>query len=180
MGVRKSLSLENTRISAYGPEHIDAIQEAVLESQVELSRWLPWAQGDYGLPEAAEFVEDAINQWELGSSYRVAIEDAQSGALLGSGGLEQVSELNRMAEIGYWVRSSATGQGHATRATRLLVELGLTDLGLHRLELVVALGNNSSLRVAQKAGATLEGLKRNRLHLHGEAVDAHLLSIIPQ
>jgi RimJ/RimL family protein N-acetyltransferase len=100
-----------------------------------------------------------------------------TGELGGSGGLGSLSSVNRFAEIGDWIRSSTTGLGHATRPTLLLTELGLTDAQLWRVEILIAAGNDASLRVAQKTGAVLEGRLRNRL-LYGRSVDADLLSIV--
>jgi len=178
MAIRKTLNVGKTRITAYRLDHVQPLCEAVVESRAELARWLPWCHDNYGLDDATAFVERSINGWAEGSMYQVAIEDASTGELVGSGGLERINSINRFAEIGYWIRSSATGQGHATRATRLLTELGLEDAQLWRVEILIAAGNHASLRVAQKAGAVLEGRLRNRLLLYGQSVDADLLSIV--
>jgi RimJ/RimL family protein N-acetyltransferase len=65
----------------------------------------------------------------------------------------------------YWIRTSRTREGAATEAIRLLADFGFATLGLVRVEIVVALGNFSSQRAAEKAGAYREGLLRNRITL---------------
>ncbi len=49
---------------------------------------------------------------------------------------------------------------------------------LDRIEILAAVGNKRSQRVAQKLGASREGLLRNRLVIHGQAHDAVVFSLI--
>ena len=57
--------------------------------------------------------------------------------------------------------------------------LDLQPLGLVRIEIVVAVGNFSSQRAAEKAGAYREGLLRNRITHRGEVGDAYMFSLVP-
>ena len=84
-----------------------------------------------------------------------------------------------MANLGYWVGTRHTGKGYATRAARLLSDFGLNDLKLQRVEIVAAVTNHASQRVAEKAGAVREGILRNRIVLHGQPHDAVMYSRIP-
>ena len=52
-------------------------------------------------------------------------------------------------------------------------------LKLNRIEVVVAVGNEKSLRAAAKAGAKREGILRNRLFMRDKAHDAVMHSLIP-
>lgn len=61
--------------------------------------------------------------------------------------------------MGYWVRTSQTRRGIATAAVRLIARFGFEDLGLRRLELLIATDNFASRRVAEKVGARLEGIR---------------------
>jgi len=97
---------------------------------------------------------------------------------LGGCGLNYLDRFNRRANLGYWVRASETGRGVATRAVRLLIDWAARETDLDRLEIVVALDNNASLRVAEKAGAVREGVLRHRLWIHGVAHDAAVFSIL--
>ena len=84
-----------------------------------------------------------------------------------------------MGQSGYWVRSSSTRQGIATAAARLAARWGFEQWNFNRIEIIMAVGNLASRKVAEKAGARLEGTMRNRLSLHGRPHDAYLFSIIP-
>jgi RimJ/RimL family protein N-acetyltransferase len=91
------------------------------------------------------------------------VEAVDDGRFLGGCGLQIRSGPDRRANLGYWVRPSATGQGVGPAAVRLIVGFGLGELGLTRLELVIDVENARSLRVAEKVGAVREGLLRKRL-----------------
>jgi ribosomal-protein-serine acetyltransferase len=72
-------------------------------------------------------------------------------------GLDRIRS-NETANVGYWVRTRQTGQGIATAAVRLIARFGFEDLGLRRLELFIAVDNVASRRLAEKVGATFEGV----------------------
>ena len=56
---------------------------------------------------------------------------------------------------------------------------GFETLELRRVEIVVAAANVASARVAAKAGATREGVLRNRITIRGTSHDALMFSLIP-
>ena len=86
--------------------------------------------------------------------------------------------INHRANLGYWVRVDAANRGTATAAVGLLRQWAFQHTDLERLEIVVALGNLASQRVAAKSGATREGTLRRRLLLHGRHHDAALFSLV--
>jgi RimJ/RimL family protein N-acetyltransferase len=81
--------------------------------------------------------------------------------------------------MAYWVRSSQIGRGLATAAVKLLAGFGFDELGLNRLEIVVAKGNFPSQRVAEKAGALREGELRRRIQVRDRIFDVVMFSLIP-
>ena len=86
-----------------------------------------------------------------------------------------------MAEVGYWVARAGRGRGHATRALRLLSHWLLDDLGVARVQLQADVRNEASLRVAEKAGFTREGVLRSSRYnaRRGERVDFAMFSLLP-
>ena len=90
-----------------------------------------------------------------------------------------MNRTHNFANLGYWVRTSRTGQGIATAAARLVAEFGFAELRFTRLEIVAAVRNIASQRVAEKVGATREGIERNRHVVHGRIHDAVMYSLIP-
>ena len=85
---------------------------------------------------------------------------------------------NRRCNLGYWVRSGATGQGIAPRAALLTRDWAFEHTALVRIEVVIAVGNHRSIRVAEKSGAFREGVLRKRLLLHGVHEDAVMFSFV--
>ena len=99
---------------------------------------------------------------------------------MGGCGLNQIDGENRRANLGYWVRTSATGQGVARSAIRELVDWAYQNTNLIRLELIISSRNSASLRTAENAGAVREGILKNRLLLHGKPHDARCIFIHSQ
>lgn len=157
----------------------EGLFEAVRESIPELGAWMFWCHPGYSRGESRAWLEKREGEWELGSSYDFAMVDAESGRLLGGCGLNGVSRVHRMANLGYWVRTGATGRGIATGAARELARFGFEELGLSRIEVVVATGNTNSQRVAEKVGAVREGVLRNRLAVGNRLQDAVMFSLVP-
>lgn len=172
------LADDRVRLRSVRLEDAAGLYCAVRESLPELRVWLPWCHDDYSREESDQWVESRAEAWRKGADYSFLLEDRATGSLAGGCGLNQIDELRLRANLGYWVRTSMTGRGLATAATRLLARWGLKELSLQRIEIVAAVGNTASQRVAHKAGAVCEGVFRRRLRVHGAPHDAVIFSII--
>ena len=168
--------IEEIRIRPYTLDDVPRLFQAAQESIAEVYPWLPWCRPEYSLAEAQQWVEKQVGQFVDGVEFQFAIV-AADGQYLGGCGLNQVDPLHRRANLGYWVRTSATRRGAASRAVRLLAAWAFGNTDLVRLEIVAAVENQSSIRVAEKAGAIREGIARSRLIVHGAAHDAAVFSI---
>jgi ribosomal-protein-serine acetyltransferase len=171
------VSVALCRIRAYEPDDALALWEAARESVGEVSRWLPWCHAQYSMAEAVEWVRSRPALAVEGREYSFAILGPE-GEFLGGCGLNQVNRVHRFANLGYWVRTSATGRGVATEAVRQLAAFAFASTDLVRLEIVCAAGNERSQRVAERAGAVREGTLRNRLQIHGQPADAVMYSLV--
>jgi ribosomal-protein-serine acetyltransferase len=167
-------------IRPYRDEDTSALYEAVRESVAEVSLWLPWCHQNYSIDESREFIGSRESASQGGEWYSFGIFEKHDGAFLGGVGINFINRVHQLANLGYWVRTSATGRGIATMATRLAARFGFEELGLHRIEIVAAVGNVPSQRVAEKAGAKREGVLRKRLLIRGESLDAVLFSLVPE
>jgi ribosomal-protein-serine acetyltransferase len=159
---------------------LDEIYSAVRESLPELLLWMPWCHADYSIEETRKFILERPKDWDQGISYDFAIVDSRNGAYLGGCGINRIDTANRFANLGYWVRSSQVKQGVATRAILLMSQFGFRELKLNRIEILIAIENKASQRVAEKSGAEREGVLRNRLLLQGKVHHAVLFSLIPR
>jgi RimJ/RimL family protein N-acetyltransferase len=153
---------------------------AAKESIAEVSPWLPWCHTDYTIEESKNWIESCAKTWDEGSAYEFVITDSRDGSYLGGCGLNHIRLTDKVANLGYWVRSSRVKHGIATAATLLLADFGFKKLKFNRIEILAAIENKASQRVAAKAGALREGILRNRLLLHGKIHDAVIFSMIPQ
>ncbi len=177
----RNISLTNGIITLrpYRKEDAGSAYEAVKESIPELSPWLPFAHPDYSVQESRDWISLCFEKWEQGDSYDFTIRDAATDRCLGGCGLSVIHQELNIANLGYWVKTSATKKGTATAATLLLADFGIKELKLNRIEIVIDVDNKASQRVAEKVGATREGIMRNRLTLNGKPSDAVMFSLIP-
>ena len=157
----------------------NSLYEAARESITEVLPWLPWCHENYSIKESRSFIKEQPHMWKTGTSYNFAIFDVTDGSYLGGCGLNQINSIVNMANLGYWVRTSRTKRGVATAATLLLAQFGFEELNLKRIEIVVNVNNVVSQRVAEKAGATREGVLRNRGLIGERPSDAVMFSLIP-
>lgn len=165
----------------YRPEDAEALYQAARESAGEgFSEWMPWCHADYSPEESRSYAHSRPAAWERGEDYSLAVFDPHTGDLVAGCGLNQLSHEHGFANLGYWVRRSRWGRGIAVGCIRAASRLAFEQLGLGRVEIVVAVGNESSRRAAEKSGAWYEGVLRNRLVLHGARHDAWMFSHIPQ
>ncbi len=176
--MQAELSDGSILIRTYRETDVPQLFEAVRESIPEVSKWLPWCHENYSIEESRQFISSRENGSQGDEWYSFAVCDKVSGKFLGGVGLNFINRVHQLANLGYWVRSSATQRGVATAATRLAARLGFDQLGLHRIEIVAAVDNFASQRVAEKAGATREGVLRRRLLINGKPHDAVLYSLV--
>jgi len=164
-------------IRPYQLDDVPRLFEAARESVATVGRWLPWCHAGYAIEEAQAWVEKQVAAFQAGTEYHFTIVSAD-GRFLGGCSLNQLDSVNRRANFGYWIRSSAAGRGVMTAAARLLADWAFRHTDLLRLEILAATGNRASQRVAEKIGALREGVLRSRLLLHGEALDAVVFSLL--
>lgn len=179
---RKKLELTDGRIvlRPYDIKDVAKIYEGIQESMTEMFPWLPFVHEGYSIKETRDHLRKCPGNWKKGLSYSFSIFDARDGVLLGGCGLNRLDKENRNANLGYWVRKSRMGEGVAPAATRLLTKWGFDVLKLVRIEILVAVENQRSLRVAEKAGAKREGVLRNRLTVRDKVYDAMMHSLVPE
>lgn len=148
-----------------------------MESVSEVRPFMPWCRPDLTVEDARSWIGAQVAAFESRAAFEFVIVSVD-GRFLGGCGLNQIDDANRRANLGYWVRSSATRRGVATAAIRQLVPWAFTKTDLVRLEVVVSAENAASLRAAEKSGAVREGVLRERLVLHGKSHDAVMFSFV--
>ncbi|MGR1199494.1 GNAT family N-acetyltransferase [Aeromonas hydrophila] len=166
-------------IRPFEPGDADEFVRAAHESIETVGSWMSWCTPSFNREQALEWFASCDQDRVAGRAFDMGIFCAATGQLLGGAGINQLSPHHRYGNIGYWVRQSHQGQGIARQAVALLREFGFQQLGLFRLEIVMGIGNIASEAVAIAAGATFECRARNRIFLHGQPLDAHIYSLVP-
>lgn len=97
------------------------VVDAVAESLPELLQWMPWAQFE---PQSVTQREELIKQWgkdwEEKKNFPVGI--FRNDQLVGCSGFH-LRHGDGQLELGYWVRTSWSRQGIATRTSQALTDV---------------------------------------------------------
>jgi ribosomal-protein-serine acetyltransferase len=177
--LRTELRDESILIRRYRAEDIPSLFEAARESISDtFTRWMPWCHANYTMEESSDFVLSRKEAWDKGEEYDFAVFDLATATYLGGVGLNQFNRSHGLANLGYWVRGLRMGRGIAVAATLLAARFGFEDLGLNRIEIIIAVENKRSQRVAEKARAQREGVLRSRLLIADRLHDAVMYSIV--
>jgi RimJ/RimL family protein N-acetyltransferase len=129
----------------------------------EISRWtrVPYP---YGSTDARAYLLQRHDSLHAGIAAPFAIvSSTDRDRLLGSISLMRFAWQHARAEVGYWLAKDARGEGHVTRAVRLVTGWGFRSLGLERIDLLAATENPASQRVAERCGFTREAVLRSYL-----------------
>ncbi|GGJ63817.1 GNAT family N-acetyltransferase [Deinococcus aquiradiocola] len=148
-------------LRAPAPQDGPALSAAVNASRPELRRWMRWAHEPLDDAAATLNLTRAAARFADRSELRSLIWDARGRTLLGSSGFHALDWEVPKGEVGYWVHSAHTGHGYATQVARTLAEVGVSVLGLRRVELRCDALNVASAAVARRAGFGVEGLLRH-------------------
>jgi RimJ/RimL family protein N-acetyltransferase len=109
--------------------------------------------------------------WARRSAFEFIVSELESEVVVGVTSLHRIDWLRRCAGLGYWVRRWQLGRGRAVEAARATALYAFERLGLHRLELHIALGNAASHGVARRLGAQREGIARDAERVDGRYLD---------
>lgn len=158
--------VETTRLILRRHRSMDGpvLHEALLESISELRKFLwflPWVAEEQ-TPESAEI---RCRKCEANFIARTDMPylafEKSAGRLVGSVGLHRPDWAVPKAEVGYWIRPSAAGNGYVTEGVQAIVDMAFNGLKARRVELVTDEQNAPSRRVAERCGFELEGVLRH-------------------
>jgi len=79
--------------------------------------------------------------------------------------------------IGYWIIPQVAGKGITPTAVALAMDYMFEVIGLHRVEIDIRPENQASLRVVEKLGLRLEGLKRGYIHIANAWRDHYVFAL---
>lgn len=113
-----------------------------------------------------------------GHSQRMLIVDSRD-RMLGTIHCEKVPTFTDTVTINYILfDTSKHNKGYATEAVITLVDFLFSTRRLNRIQILVPTKNEASIRVAEKAGFTHEGVARGAFFFEGEDSDMHIYSLL--
>jgi RimJ/RimL family protein N-acetyltransferase len=133
------------------------------------------------VPPSEAAARERIAKWTANQQDDVgfAIETLDDPpVLIGNVGLWGARPKDRCATLGIALGREHTGRGYGTDATRVIVDYGFREMGLHRIELTVAPYNTAGIRAYTKAGFAEEGRRRQSVLHDGRWYDEVLMSIL--
>jgi [ribosomal protein S5]-alanine N-acetyltransferase len=138
---------------------------------------VPW---EWSVLAALAWIDRQRRKRAAGTVLALAIQAPDDERALGNVNLAGFGEDGREAEIGYWLVPEARGRGLVTAATTLLIDWGFRNLGLERVEFAILPENLASQRVAERVGATPEGLRKHSHQADGRWWDMTIWSLTPR
>lgn len=171
------MPIETARLIIRPPQAGDgpAVAEAKRETRDDLLRWMAWANKDDMGVEATEAVmRRASADFIMRTDMMMLAFDRATEKPVVFTGLHSNDWHNRTFEIGYWVRTSARGQGFATEAANALTRFAFNALAARKVLITHAEGNDASAAVIHRLGYPLEVVERYGTTLpDGTVVDQH-------
>ena len=171
---------ERVVIRPYRESDAQALVEAVSESREHIRPWLHFADAHQTVEESRDWIIQQQAKFLLRDDMSFSLQDKASGRMIGGTALHARNWMARYFEIGYWLRSSATGHGYVTEAVKLLTDYAFTHLQANRIEIRCDVRNTQSAAVAQRLGFVQEGHLRNQgVDTFGNLRDLLVFALIP-
>ncbi len=150
---------------------------AVTETWDSLHRWMSWAEkvSDHTAEQQEIRTRRVMASFLLREEFNLLGIEISTGQPVIWCGFHGVDWGARQCETGFWVRKGAQSRGFATESTNALVRYAFCALGMRRVGITHAAGNEASRRVIEKLGFSPEGIQREAHRLPGgRMVDKHI------
>lgn len=134
----------------------------------------PWTS----LDEAAPYVARELAAMRAGEYISLGVVRTDTGTLIGTCTLFDLTEQCRRAEVGYSLASAEWGNGYMQEALTVLLDYGFSELNLNRVEADIDPRNTASARSLERLGFRREGLLRERWIVGGEMSDTALYGLL--
>lgn len=155
--------LDDLDIHLVMPQSWQAIDlyQAIAHDRVSLGKWLPWAYQMKSAQDEASFIQTI--QEKMIKDRMVVLTILVNGEPSGMIDLHNLVK-NQKGEIGYWLSSTYQGRGIITNSVLKLCQYAFSELNLQYVDLIVAVENGKSARIARNADFKLMGMKKNLIN----------------
>ena len=136
----------------WDPTFAAPLCEAVTASLPELRPWMPWAQEAPTVTGMTQVLAQGAADFAADREWPFVVVEPGTGRILGACGLHPRGAPGTI-EIGYWIRTEATGGGRATAVSRALTTAAFAHLpDVHTVEIRTDRANDASAAVPPKLG----------------------------
>ncbi len=157
-----------------------AVWEAVNESREQIGPWLPWVEKTLVPADCEAAVRRGAARWQTREDLMVSVWEKGTGRYLGGSGLHRIDWAVPAFEIGYWLRTSAWGQGYISETVQVLCRFAFETLGANRVEIRCDGRNERSIAVPRRLGFVEEAMLRNQCRdRSGELRDTLVFALTP-
>jgi RimJ/RimL family protein N-acetyltransferase len=145
----------------------------------EISRWTRVPAG-YTREHAEAYLAEMDERRRTGQELALAVVDPESDELIGALNLRITSWEHRRGEFAAAFFAHGRGRHLAPAAGRLLARYAFEELGIARIEAVLAVDNVAVQRATERAGFTREAMLRGYVERDGERLDMVMYSLLPE
>lgn len=169
---------ENIRLRFLEEQDAAAMLNLVNTNRAYLRQWLPWVDNMQTVDNFKTYINDSIKRATEKTDFGFAIifKDQLAGRI----GLHHINLQNKIGEIGYWLADGMQGNGIVTKCCKWIIQYGFTQMGLNRIEIKCAVGNNRSRAIAQKLNFKEEGILHQAEWLNGSYINLYLYAMLKE
>lgn len=146
-------------------------------SNPEGKEFLSWEPHD-SLERTKGFVSYLLETYEDDKPSQWVIELKETNVVIGITGYVDYSEQHKRGEIAYIMSPDYAGKGYMTEANKAVVDYGLDNMGLNRVQAKAEVDNIGSQKVLEKIGMAKEGVLKRYIYQKGRFRDYVIYGII--
>lgn len=157
MPIFSNLSTPRLLLRRIIPDDLHHIYQGLSDPQV-----IQYYGVSYRTPEETQLQMDWYAHLEAsGSGHWWAICSQEDKTFMGASGLNNLQQIHRKTELGFWLLPAYWGRGFAHEAVSAILEYAFQTLGLHRVEAQVEPENEACKRLLTHLHFSYEGTWRD-------------------
>lgn len=146
----------------------DALFALIDASRSDLREWLPWVDQTTQVEDTRKFIESGAQEYASNSGVHLGIWHCNE--IVGVIGAK-LDQVNKTAEIGYWLGEHFRDNGVMTRSCRGFVRYLFEYHGLNRIEIQAAVDNHKSRSIPERLGFHEESCRRQAGYVNNHFLD---------
>lgn len=148
-------------LRSYQDSDAAAFLQLLLNNKSRLSKAFPGRVAmNRKLETAAYFIRQMQTDWHHKRVFEFGIWLLDNQQYIGNIALKNLEKRVPKAEVGYYLDSTAEGQGLASEALKAIIIFGFENLGMNKIFVKMPTDNHRSYRLAERCGFIREGLLR--------------------